>query len=306
MVPFSTDNWHPVPTNYPSLYLVDKEWYLWRTTPAPTFGPFSYTRPAISGDYSLVRQRQDYREFHSEKTLAVLHDIVSDFPTGKMTLISANRINQSTMFPWRTNIPEAIESIRFMDPSPGSVIMINLSPVDGDSVLADKYIGQQLVKLTGRGCVVIVSAGNKPQLLPVARIPAGNQVVVVGGYSAQSNTPESTYGPGVTSYMPVPISLTRYDVSMNYGQSSAATAQMAGVVLLMQNYARSRGRFLTPSEVKSLLSTRGKPIAIQQNGQTVNSFTPIWSALKAGLDTIRYATVSPPPIVHSPDTSPGN
>ncbi|QMW01739.1 S8 family serine peptidase [Spirosoma foliorum] len=302
MLLFSTDNWHPAPTDYPSLYLVDKEWYLWSATPTPTFGPFSYTRPAI--DRNIVSVRQYAREFHSEKTLAVLKEIVPDFPPGKMTLISANRINQSPMFPWRTNIPEAIESIRFMTPPPGSVVMVNLSPVHGSSVLTDKYIGQQLVKLTASGCVVIVSAGNELQLLSADSIPSGNQVVVVGGYSAQSNTPESNYGPGVTSYMPVPISLTRYDVAMTYGQSSAATAQMAGVVLLMQNYAHSRSRFLTPSEVKSILSTRGKPISIQRDRQTVNSFTPVWSALRVGID----AKLTPPvsPIGRIPNMPPGN
>lgn len=303
MIPFSTDNWHPVPTNYPALYLVDKEWYLWRTTPAPTFGTFSYTRPPISDERSIVLQRRDSREFHSEKTLAVLQAIVPDFPPGKMTLISANRINQSTMFPWRTNIPEAIESIRFMTPPPGSVVMVNLSPVNGNSVLTDKYIGQQLVKLTASGCIAIVSAGNELQLLPADSTPSGNQIVVVGGYSAQSNTPESNYGPAVTNYMPVPISLTRYNVTMDYGQSSAATAQMAGVVLLMQNYARSRSRFLTPSEVKSILSTRGNPISIQRNGQTINSFTPVWSALKAGIDAQLNTPVSP--IGRIPNTPPG-
>ncbi|GEM_PF-5485524 len=273
---FPTGSFNPLPDHFPLLYLIDTRW----PDQAEADG-------FVLEEYSLTDDRLN-TDLHGAKTLAVLKDIVPQLPPTLVTLVSTDRKIELKQFQSPGNIAEAIEAIRFYAPTRGSVVMINVS-VSGQSVLADEHIAKQLTRLGRDGCVVIVSAGNTINLLNTSSVG----IIVAAGYTlSEEGTadtfPNSAFGPNITCYLPGKIQTSVGE----FLRSSAAAAQLTGVVLVMQNYARSKGRFLRAGELKKMFRTTGKLLHIKTpEGPTLPGRSPNWISLSTAIDRV-FARIS--------------
>ncbi len=280
-------DWPLDPVNYQAVFIVDKTWAL---TPARHFKVESRSviTPELAGTDPLHTQAED--DNHGEKTGQVILAMARGFPDQQVTLVSANRVNElgnnTTQF--KTNLPEALLAVQIQLKA-GDLVVINIGTAgDGgqESFARDTLVAQVLRDITDKlGGIVVISAGNTVQLLRPTLVPTG---VIVGGVLAD-RTPQSRFGPSVTCYGVVPYNLPGLlpeQIPVSFDRSSAATAYTAGMVLMMLNYAQSKGLTLTGGQVVDLLKNNGQKT---QDGQSVLGALgslPDWDALRPAIDLL--------------------
>ncbi|MBD2755355.1 S8/S53 family peptidase [Spirosoma validum] len=147
-------------------------------------------------------------------------------------------------------------------------------------VLCDQsvYCISQWLEL--RGVTILFSAGgnkNSRQNLKTIFGSGGWPGIVVGGVDANGQFVQSNYGPQVTCYARPSSSMPDFD------ESSGATSFVAGLVVRAQTYAKKRGRFLTPAEVRSLLGSCGPIKSVEMAGPIC---LPEWENLAIAINTL--------------------
>lgn len=285
---FPTPDWGLRRENYPHLFLIDMAWC---TGLGPTIeldsleGPLPYSSTCFNDELS------DEGDYHGEKTLYVVKTIARQLSDDHITLVSIKRKNSQSS-QRAQNLPEAIIYTQAMLKK-GDVVVINLAPENAqDSFSTDPLIKQLLTNIINKlDGIVIVAAGNSVTKTNASIAPG---LVVAGGISVEG-LPQSRYGTAVTCYGVVPYNFPDYPVSTgitlaSFGRSSAATAYMAGVAMVLQNYARSKNISLTPFDVVKLLSSEATQRAY--NGATM--CVPDWGKLRAAINLMALA------VMHSP------
>jgi hypothetical protein len=161
----------------------------------------------------------------------------------------------------------------------GDLVVVNLGPASGDSFARDEVVSELLNQITDRlGGIVVLSAGNT--LAPLEQTLTTNSVIVGG---VQNNyAPSSRYGSLVTCYQVVPFDLPDLLPQETFDRSSAATAYTAGMVLMMLNYAKSKGLTLTGQQVVGLLKANSDTIQVLSTQGKI----PHWGKLRPAIDAL--------------------
>lgn len=240
---------------------------------------------------NLSKINKNLNQKHSNLTFQTIRAIVKDLDKNNVIAINQKRKKENTLgiLP-EVNTPEAILSLLLYDLSPGDVLIVNVEylnleyPNENYSVANDNLMLDLLTMISNNyNVVVIVAAGNGNYEM---NNKYDNNIIIVGGlfYSNSNYTVASNYGNLLTCYAQVPISVARYGLFEN---SSAATAQITGLVLLMQKYANSKGRFLTPAEIKKTLNENGRIVNIVgKNNASIPCTIPEWNKIKIAIDNI--------------------
>ncbi|WP_080055251.1 S8/S53 family peptidase [Spirosoma aerolatum] len=106
--------------------------------------------------------------------------------------------------------------------------------------------------------------------------------IIVGGVDNDGKQFQSNYGTAVTCYAKPPAE--------NFDESSGATASIAGLAMRAQAYARSRGRFLRPMELKQLLRSAGQQVSILENNVGYSASLPNWTLIQKAIDQLNFST----------------
>lgn len=281
--PFPIPDWQLDTAHYPSLFLVDKNWA--KELPF-TYGVRSFCDDPLLGSTPL--DTHDPRDHHGEKMLQVIRSLARGLSSDQVILTSLERKNVlgNTKQHFR-NLPEALMCVQIQLQA-GDLVIINIgADSGGDSFARDSLIAILLESITNsQHGIVVISAGNLPQpLLPTLT----SNVVVVGGVSSDGQ-PQSRFGDFITCYGVVPYNLPdlppSYTISVPFDLSSAATAYIGGMVLMMLNYARSKGVILTSKQVVGLLKANGNSFQVLLDSGITLGNLPDWSKLRPAIDVV--------------------
>jgi hypothetical protein len=175
----------------------------------------------------------------------------------------------------------------------------NYYPAEKEPVLfrliqfASMYKNIIIIEPAGNGGIDVAAAGYTPKYNPET-ICTNNEnndsgAIMVGGAEAFD-----TRGPGTSTYRKV-VNKPKCGVGSNFGDrincyaqgeyiktnypgdhhsSSAASAIIAGLAVDIQSIAITRGRYLTPSEMRFLLS-RPSSIKVKQGGRLDDKYIPV-------------------------------
>lgn len=259
--PFPVDNWNLTADNYPTVFVIDKDW---AQDPEIIHESRSKITAPLEGVTPL--DTTEPTEHHGEKTLHVIRHLAKDLPVKKITVVSMDRLNEAGNFiQFPSNLPEALMSIQPLMKK-GDLVVINLGSDDGhDSFAADQLISELLEYITGRlGGIAVISAGNLTKSLDSTLT---FDAIVVGAVNT-NGVASSRFGSSVTCYgvVPYPLpDLKGYPNPVIFNHSSAATAYIAGLVLMMLNYARAQGMQLISKQVVALLKANSSVFDILSN-----------------------------------------
>ncbi len=268
--------------NYPSVFFIDVNW----TKPQDYhFLPGTkFTETTASPEPTPL----DKQGVHGEQTRWVVKHVAKGLKNNQITLVSAERkSNSPTGVKLQSkDLPAALTGV-MISIEVGDLVVINAGP-GGNSFVCDELIGPLLGKIVVNfGGIIVIAAGNdKDTLLSTSLAP---QAVVVGAVDTNGKS-QSRYGPDVTCYGVTPYNLPNYDKPVEFQNSSAATAYTAGMVLMMLNYAKSKGRILTSREVGNILQRCSESFDIlDSNGKALeNGFglLPNWKKLRPAINEL--------------------
>lgn len=233
----------------------------------------------------LSKINKNLNQKHSNLTFQTIKAIVKDLDKNNVIAINQKRKVENTLgiLP-EVNTPEAILSLIQYDLSLGDVLIVNVEYLNleypnGNSVVNDNLMLDLLNMISNDyNIVTIVAAGNGYYEMNNIN---ENNIIIVGGLFYSKNkkySVASNYGKLLTCYAQVPIDLGRFG---EFENSSAATAQITGLVLLMQKYANSKGRYLNPAEVKQILSNNGQKVVTNKQ---IEANIPYWEIIESAID----------------------
>lgn len=188
----------------------------------------------------------------------------------------------------QSSVMDAIFSVLIFDNlKAGDVFIANLEIIDNNnSIVTEELCREMLKNLIMLGVIVIVPAGNKNEKILDIDLADIGDIIVVGSICQDNITrkfsTKNRYNDRLTCFAEDKISL---DIG-NFEETSAATAQIAGFVMLMQKYAKSKGRFLKPGEIKSILKTCGDKISISPYDTSLVNNVPNWLKVKDAINRV--------------------
>lgn len=251
---------------YPNLYILDEKWFI-QQKEKYQLKIDTTTRLFENGNIDVE---------HSQKTLLTILSIVKKIEDISIFAVGRERNNQFDSLP-KGNTPEALFSITLYDLKKGDVLIVNLE-TNNKPIIISKFMSDVLdILINDREIVVIIAAGNANKDLKKLR----HSSIIVGSINIVDNKiqEDSNYGETVTCYAISPIQLGD---NISFSESSAATAQITGLVMLMQKYAFSKRRFLTHKEIKDILKISGKQISINNKIGNI----PLWDNTSLAINAL--------------------
>lgn len=201
---------------------------------------------------------------HGTESKAIIN-VVQASPLPSIKLIRTDNFPETTGGGFNTNFYLAFaEAMKFA--TEGDVILVNQSISAKKGLVTyevplifDKLLWDLIRFLSDNGITIVLSAGNSPTNLN--RVATGvfafakndSGAIIVGQY------PETVGSTG--SLVDVRCENLPVELRPNrQGESSAASAIVAGMVKNMQSYAISRGRYLSALQVKGILKNIPQPL----------------------------------------------
>lgn len=250
---------------------------------------------AISVSLNIDANSHGDKTIKTIESIAVGLSVLNVFKTHILRPISIIPTPPSNVFPKydynfpSKNILDALFSLLLLNSlRVGDILIANVETEYGEnnSIVADYICKEMLKKIAKLGVVVIIPAGNNPDPINDNDLDEIGDIIVVGSFyeltQLRRYATKNRYNSKLTCFAKdyVPI-------GGGFTDTSAATAQIAGFVLLMQKYAKSKGLFLKPTEVKLILNTIGNKIDININSITLyNCNVPTWDAVCVEINRI--------------------
>lgn len=233
------------------------------------------------------------RGSHGEKTIFTIKSIAKRLYNNKIFKSNIHRpvVPSDNNYP-SVSVTDSLFSILLSNSlRVGDILIANVETELGDnnSIITDLFCKEILINLIELDVVVIVPTGNGNSIVNLSDI---GDIIVVGSFDPQSLTSTSfstknRYGTGISCFAEGKITLT---ADIEFMDTSAATAQIAGFVMLMQKYAKSLKRYLFPSEVKRILNLNGdkrENIVVNLPRGTYNNCNiPTWATVRIAINQL--------------------
>lgn len=292
---FPIVDWQVDSKKYPRVFLVDLSWPETALLETGSFHSHALTEAYPLKVFSDKGYDADGNYIHGAVMRYVIQSLAEGLDSDKVTCVSIRRKNILEGIQVDGNLPEALLSIE-MQITPGDLVVINVQPFSNDSFANDELTVYHLQTIVEKlGGIVVISSGNADgemadELIgtppfPMSTLTPG--VIIVGGVD-NVGVPLSQYGERITCYSVVPYKLPNYPVDVLFGGSSAATAYIGGMVMILLNYANSKGHVITGKDVVNLLKTNGQLFNVVTNdGTNVSGMVPTWPALRQAVDKLQ-------------------